>query len=141
MSTTTLDRTIPTNDITAGRTALRPRLGEQQARAFIDYGRPDITGSRFRHYKRRRVAVIGPEHNVGPVLRDLDLLAREKPGTTVTLVTPERRDAAAPATDRVEGFRVHGFYPTEGGVMLEGDDGRWIGPFDRLIVDETPGAA
>jgi hypothetical protein len=35
---------------------------------------------------------------------------------------------------------VHGFYPTEGGVMLEGDDGRWIGPFERLIVGDIQDA-
>jgi hypothetical protein len=149
--TITLDRSVPsttsstssttsnvdtTGPGTAGRHAPRPRLGERQSQAFIDYGHPDIAGGRYRHYKRRRVAVIGPEHAVAPVLRDLDELTREKPGTTVTLVTPERRDAAAPVAGTVEGFRVHGFYPTEGGVMLEGDDGRWIGPFDRLIVGD-----
>ncbi|MBI5087611.1 MAG: hypothetical protein HZB15_01715 [Actinobacteria bacterium] len=135
--TMTLDHTVDLGSHDpAGTRTRRPRLGERQAQAWIDYGRPDIAGSRFRHYKRRRVAVIGPEHAVRPVLRDLDELARQKPGTTVTLITPERRDAATPAAGRVVGFRVHGFYPTEGGVMLEGDDGRWIGPFDRLIVGD-----
>ena len=118
----------------------RVRLGDRQTSAWIDYGRPDVTGSQLRRYKRARIAVVGDNENVQRVLLDLDLLAQQKPGTTITHVTPHRRHSAdvatAPTPGRVEGFRVHGFYPTEGGVMLEGDDGRWIGPFDRLIVDD-----
>lgn len=83
---------------------------------------------------------MGDGENVERVLDDLGELARQKPGTTVTHVTRRRCIAhiatTAPTPGLVEGFRVHGFYPTEGGVLLEGDDGRWIGPFDRLIVDE-----
>ena len=116
----------------------RIRLGERQTSAWIDYGRPDVTGSQMRRFKRARIAVVGDNDNVQRVLVDLDTLAKQKPGTTVTHVTPRRRHATdiTSTPDRVEGFRVHGFYPTEGGVMLEGDDGRWIGPFDRLIVDD-----
>jgi hypothetical protein len=118
----------------------RIRLGERQTSAWIEYGRPDVSGSQMRRYKRARIAVVGDNENVHRVLSDLDLLARQKPGTTITHVTPRRLHTAdvatAPTPGRVEGFRVHGFYPTEGGVMLEGDDGRWIGPFDRLIVDD-----
>jgi hypothetical protein len=110
----------------------RPRLGERQTSAWIDYGRPDVNCTQLRRFKRARIAVVGDGENV--------LLAQQKPGTTITHVTTRRRStdvvASAPTPGRVEGFRVHGFYPTEGGVMLEGDDGRWIGPFDRLIVDD-----
>jgi hypothetical protein len=135
--------TVPTSSPRTDEapTARHPRLGERQSRRWIDYGRPDVTGAQFRHYKRTRVAVIGAERDVAPLLTDLELLARQKPGTVVTHVSPERpRAHAAPAAARIDGFRVHGFYPTDAGVMLEGDDGRWIGPFDRLIVRDLPGA-
>jgi hypothetical protein len=112
------------------------RLGERQASAWIDYGRPDVAGMPLRGVKRARIAVVGDGEHVPHVLLDLDVLARQKPGTTITHVTAHRAPQPDSATQRVEGFRVHGFYPTEGGVMLEGDDGRWIGPFDRLIVDD-----
>ena len=99
-----------------------------------------MAGSHLRRLKRARIAVVGDGDSVDRVLIDLDELARLKPGTMVTHVTPRRGSGCtATAAGRVEGFRVHGFYPTEGGVMLEGDDGRWIGPFDRLIVDEAHG--
>lgn len=139
LETLTLD-TRPTRAL-AGH-----RLGERQSRDWIDYGRPDVNGHQLRRFKRARIAVVGDGENVDRVLIDLDQLARLKPGTTVTHVTA-RRDPTAPpgalahAPSRVEGFRVHGFCPTEGGVMLEGDDGRWIGPFDRLIVDDMNDAA
>ena len=119
----------------------RTRVGERQTSAWIDYGRPDVTGLNLRRYKRARIAVVGDGRHVERTLLDLDALAREKPGTTVTHVTARRAARHQPATKRVEGFRVHGFYPTEGGVMLEGDDGRWIGPFDRLIVDDSHDAS
>lgn len=113
------------------------RLGERQSQAWIDYGRPDVFRSELRHYKRKRIAVVGDGDDAERMLEDLGLLARDKPNTTVTHVT-RRRDprGCAPCHVRIEGFRVHGFYPTEGGVILEGDDGRWIGPFDRLIIND-----
>lgn len=121
---------------TAQAVHARPRIGERQSRDWIADGKADICGQDLRWLKRARIAVVGDGDNVDRVLVDLDALARLKPGTVVTHVTAHRGNHASSA-GRVEGFRVHGFYPTEGGVMLEGDDGRWIGPFDRLIVDEA----
>lgn len=112
----------------------RPRLGERQTSAWIDYGRPEVHGVHRRRYRRARIAVVGENEQLDLLLDELDELARSAPGTKVTHVSPRRREVTE--AGRIDGFRIHGFYPTEGGVMLEGDDGRWIGPFDRLIVDD-----
>jgi hypothetical protein len=134
--------TLPVSPVPSEKSArLRARLGERQTRDWIDYGRPDVGGTHLRRLKRARIAVVGDGENVDKVLVDLDALARLKPGTVVTHVSPRRASHCMTTASRVEGFRVHGFYPTEGGVMLEGDDGRWIGPFDRLIVDDANDAA
>lgn len=115
-------------------TLLHDRRGERATRAWTDGGRPDVNGADRRRYRRARIAVVGESELLAEVLAELDQLARSAPGTTVTHVSPRRSNVARPG--RIEGFRIHGFFPTEGGVMLEGDDGRWIGPFDRLIVDD-----
>lgn len=115
-------------------TQLPDRRGELRTRAWIEHGRPDVRGADRRRYRRARIAVVGESELLDEVLVELDQLACSVPGTTVTHVSPRRGDV--PRHGRIEGFHVHGFFPTEGGIMLEGDDGRWIGPFDRLIVDD-----
>jgi pyridine nucleotide-disulfide oxidoreductase len=58
-----------------------PAIGEQEARARIAYGMPDVRGSERERYAGKTVAVLGGGHSAIGTLTDLANLAEQEPGT------------------------------------------------------------
>jgi Pyridine nucleotide-disulphide oxidoreductase len=66
----------------AGASGL-PAIGEDEAKARIAYGMPDVLGAARNRYAGKRVAVLGAGHSAIGTLIDLAMLARSAPGTHI----------------------------------------------------------
>jgi len=136
-----------------------PAPGERGAQDRLDTGIPDVVGRDRLRYARRRVAVVGSGHSAQNVVRDLAVLARRYDGTEITWVLrraaagqmfgggtvdqlPERGRLGAEARAAVDaglvrletGFRVTQVETGDRGVLLHAEDGRALGPFDRIVA-------
>ena len=136
----------------------RPAIGERDAAALIESGSPDVLGGDRRRYARRRVAVVGSGHSAQNAVRDLAVLATRAPGTDVTWIIrrsdpgqlfggkandqlPERGRLGADAQRVVDtgavhlvtAFRTDRISVGRDGATLVADDGREVGPFDRIV--------
>jgi thioredoxin reductase len=60
-----------------------PVLGEAEARAFIDYGIPDVLGAGRPRFAGKRVLVVGAGHSAINVALDLIALQKDAPDTKV----------------------------------------------------------
>lgn len=134
--------------------------GEIERSDRLAYGIPDVLGAERNRYAGRRVAVIGSGHSAQNVVRDLTELAAHEPTTEVLWLL--RRDdvgqmfgggsadgfaargqlgtTARSLVDNgtvglVTGFRI-GAVETghDRRVILVAQDGRRVGPFDKLIA-------
>jgi len=135
-----------------------PAAGERRHSDRIEYGIPDVLGRDRSRYAARRIAVVGSGHSAQNVIRDLAALAARYDGTEVTWVLrraevgqmfggggddqlPERGRLGADARHVVDdglvaletGFRVEEIASVNDGVVLLSDDGRKLGPFDRVV--------
>jgi thioredoxin reductase len=136
-----------------------PAPGERRAADRIDTGIPDVLGRDRARFTGRRIAVVGSGHSAQNIVRDLAVLTRRAPDTDVTWVLrrseagqmfgggvddqlPERgrlgNDAQAAVEDKLvhleTGFRVAGVATVDDGVVLWADDGRELGPYDRIVA-------
>jgi len=136
-----------------------PLAGEAAASARISYRIPDALGADRARYAGKRTLVVGSGHSAFNALLDLARLAVDAPGTEVTWAVrrPEvglmygggSRDALgargrlgerlqALVEDRfvtlVLGFRAARIASDAGGVTIEDENGRALGPFDELVV-------
>ena len=136
-----------------------PAAGERRAADRIDHGIPDVLGRDRHRYAGRRIAVVGSGHSAQNVIRDLAALAARYDSTEVTWVLrrsevgqmfgggrddqlPERGRLGADARHAVDdglvalehGFRVEEIANVDDGVVLLSDDGRKVGPFDRVVA-------
>jgi thioredoxin reductase len=136
----------------------RPAIGERQAGDVIEAGIPDVLGRDRHRYANRRVAVVGSGHSAQNAIRDLAVLAERTSGTEVTWIVrrsdpgqmfggkaddqlPERGRLGADTqhvVDRgvvrlVTGFRTDRVVAGPDGTTLVADDGREVGPFDRIV--------
>lgn len=60
-----------------------PAIGEHDLAAFIDYGLPDVLGTRRARYAGQRIAVVGAGHSAANSLLALMELARAAPSTRI----------------------------------------------------------
>ncbi len=136
-----------------------PIPGERALSHRITHRIPDVLGADRSRYAGKRVLVVGSGHSAFNALLDLAQLADEVPATEVVwaIRRPEiglmfgggRRDALAArgslgsrlqqlvesrALTLVRGFRAVALVEHEGQVIVEGDDGTVLGPFDELVV-------
>ena len=136
-----------------------PVAGEREHAGRIAYRIPDALGGDRSRYAGRRTLVVGSGHSAFNALLDLAALAREAPGTTVTWAIRRtdvglmfgggRRDALAARGSLGErlralveagevtlelGFRAARVTAGDGSLLVEGDSGRVLGPFDELVV-------
>ncbi len=136
-----------------------PALGEGRGGDRIDHGIPDVLGQHRVRYQGRRVAVVGSGHSAQNVIRDLVRLVDRDDTTEVTWVLrradpgqmfggraddqlPERGRLGSDAQAAVDrgavqletGFRIDEVPTTDEGVFLLSDDGRKLGPFDRVVA-------
>jgi NADPH-dependent 2,4-dienoyl-CoA reductase/sulfur reductase-like enzyme len=136
-----------------------PIPGERALSDRITHRIPDVLGAERSRYAGKRVLVVGSGHSAFNALLDLAQLADEVPATEVVwaIRRPEvglmfgggRRDALAArgslgsrlqelvesrALTLVRGFRAAAVVEHEGQVLVEGDDGTVLGPFDELVV-------
>jgi len=134
-------------------------VGEGSFGDRIVYGIPDVLGAQRMHYSGRRVAVVGSGHSAQNVVRDLAQLRARRPKTEVTWIVrgdraghmfggkaddqlPERGRLGSDAEATVDsgqvrlltGFRVAEVARCADGVMLRGEDGVEVGPFDEIIA-------
>ncbi len=133
-------------------------LGERSAMDHIAYGIPDVLGSARTRYADKRVLVVGSGHSAFNVLLDLAELARSNPSTGITWVIrrsnsdqmfggeqsdalPARGALGARARQLVESSAVHvvsmrisRVQTVADGVLVTGDDGQSVGPFDEVIA-------
>jgi thioredoxin reductase len=132
-------------------------LGESAASDHISYGIPDVLGAARRRYTGKNVLVVGSGHSAFNVLLDLAELTSEAPSTTITwlvrrstigqLFGGEQNDAlpargalgarARQLVDsgavRLVSMRVARVDATEAGMVVAGEDGDTVGPFDEII--------
>jgi len=133
--------------------------GERRAADRIDHSIPDVLGRERPRYAGRRIAVVGSGHSAQNVIRDLAALAARYEGTEITWLLrrsevgqmfgggrddhlPERGRLGADAHHAVDagvvaletGFRVEEITNVDDGVVLLSDDGRKVGPFDRVVA-------
>jgi hypothetical protein len=136
----------------------RPAIGERSAGELIEHGIPDVLGDERRRYAHRRVAVVGSGHSAQNAVRDLAALAVRYPDTTITWIVrrpdagemfggkaddqlPERGRLGSDAqalvargtVALVTGFRTDRIDMSADGATLVGEDGRVLGPFDRIV--------
>jgi thioredoxin reductase len=135
-----------------------PALGERSASGRITYGIPDVLGSARSRYAGKRVLVVGSGHSAFNVLLDLAQLTQDEPSTTVSWVVrrpniaqlfggeqndalPARGALGARARQLVESgsvqllsMRVSRVQPVANGLLVIGEDGEAIGPFDKIIA-------
>ncbi len=139
-----------------------PAVGEAEFSDRIAYGIPDILG-RDRHlYAGRRTLVVGSGHSAANALLELDQLAKDKDGASISWATrtvdlariysggdadqlPARGELGANIRELVDrgrvnlvtGFAILALSEERGGIVAKGetDKGlRWIGPVDRIIA-------
>ena len=127
-------------------------LGERSARDRITYGIPDVLGGARARYAGKRVLVVGSGHSAFNVLLDLAELTTSiawivRRSTTGRLFGGEQNDAlpargALGARARrlvdsgavqLRSMRIARVQPVADGVLVTGDDGQMLGPFDEVI--------
>ena len=136
-----------------------PALGEKAATAagLVSYLPP--TPAEAESFAGRHVVVVGSGHSTLTAVVELSAAARVSPGTRVSWVLrrgrvgdtfgggaadelPQRgalglraRQAVEDGSvDLVTGFRVEHLQPSDAGVVLVAEDGRRLGPADRVVV-------
>lgn len=133
--------------------------GETKLRGRIHYGIPDVFG-RDRHlHADHRTLVVGSGHSAFNAVLDLVRLAEDAPGTEVVWAIrrkepgpmfgggvadalPARASLGARlkklvksgAVEFVTGFRVQRLEEGARGVVVESQDGRLLGPVDRIVA-------
>jgi hypothetical protein len=129
-------------------------LGENAAAARIAYGIPDVLGRARTRYAGKRVLVVGSGHSAFNVLLDLAHL----PFTDVTWVVrrsnvgqlfggedndalPARGALGARARELVDSgalqlrsMRIARVQTGADGLLVTGEDGETVGPFDEIIA-------
>jgi hypothetical protein len=136
-----------------------PVPGEEELAERLAYRVPDVLGSERRRYTGKRTIVVGSGHSAFNALLDLAQLAEQEPGTEVTwaIRRPEvglmfggggrdaltargalgdtlRRRVESGAIALVRGFRTTAVRHGDLGLLVEGEDGARLGPFDELVV-------
>jgi thioredoxin reductase len=134
-----------------------PALGEAAAAEHITLGIPDVLDAARARYADRRVLVVGSGHSAFNVLLDLGELAKSAPQTSITWIVRrpnlgqlfggEANDALAArgalgararrlvesAAVDVVSLRIARLVQRENGVLVIGEDGEQVGPFDEII--------
>jgi hypothetical protein len=133
--------------------------GEAQAASRITYGIPDVLGRDRGRFAGKRTLVVGSGHSAFNALLDLVALGAETAGGRVSWAIrrprvdamfgggaddalPERgalgtrlaRAVARGAVSLTTGFRATSVVADGDAVIVEGDDGRRIGPVDEIVV-------
>lgn len=137
-----------------------PALGEHAASARISYRIPDLKDPAVRaRYAGKRTAVIGSGASAFTALAALADVAKDEPGTHSVWILrraisgstfgggsadqlPARGALGLAAkaavddgyADAVTGFRTEAVEPTDGRLVLVGEDGRRLEPVDEVIV-------
>lgn len=131
--------------------------GEADHAARIAYGIADVAGQQRHRYTHRRVAVVGSGHSAQNVL--IDLATRNVNPASITWIVrntngarlfgggeadglPERgrlgtrvRELVdADAVEIVADFTTAAVTGVDDAVVLVGDDGRNLGPFDEIVA-------
>ncbi len=139
-----------------------PAIGERTAAALIDARIPDVLGADRAHYAGKRALVVGSGHSAFNTVLELAELAHQSPGTQVTWAIrrtepgqmfggggadqlPERgalglraqKLVADGAVTLITGARVERVTldAARASVSVITDDGRALGPFDRIVVN------
>ncbi|HEY3062635.1 MAG TPA: NAD(P)-binding domain-containing protein [Chloroflexota bacterium] len=130
-----------------------PALGEIVATEHISYGIPDVLGAARPRYASKRVLVVGSGHSAFNVLLELAALPYTaitwvvRRATTGQLFGGEQNDAlpargalgarARQLVDsgvvRMVSMRIARIQPTADGLIVSGEDGEIVGPFDEVI--------
>jgi thioredoxin reductase len=132
-------------------------LGERSAMDHVAYGIPDVLGSARALYVGKRVLVVGSGHSAFNVLLDLAQLARSNPATSITWIVrrsntsqlfggeqndalPARgalgaraRQLVESSTVQVRSMRISRVQTVADGVLVTGNDGEALAPFDEVI--------
>jgi len=133
--------------------------GEAKLRGRIHYGIPDVFGRDQHLHAGHRTLVVGSGHSAFNTVLDLIRLAENAPDTEVLWAIRRKEpglmfgggeEDALPAraslgtrlkelveSGRVEfvtGFRIHRLEEGDDGVVVEGQDGRLLGPVDRVVA-------
>jgi thioredoxin reductase len=132
-------------------------LGESDTAERIAYGIPDVLGASRKRYAGKSVLVVGSGHSAFNVLLDLAELAKDSPLTAITwavrrtnagqLFGGEQNDAlpargalgarARKLVDsgavRLLSMRVARVQSAPEGLLVSGEDGEIVGPFDEVI--------
>lgn len=134
-------------------------VGESEAAVRTWYGIPDTLGRDRQRYANKRVLVIGSGHSAFNALLDLAALRRQAPATEIVWAirrpdaglmfgggrkdTLEARgalgtrlgDLVTAGVVRLEyGVRITRVSSSAEGIVVEGDDGKQVGPVDEIIV-------
>ena len=134
-------------------------LGERQAASRIVYAIPDVLGADRALYAGQRVLVVGSGHSAFNAILDLETLARQAPDTRVTWairraetgrmfggLSDDQLSARGALGARAEqvlrngavrlvtGARVERVTEHAGALIVQCDDGRELGAFDRVIA-------
>ena len=137
-----------------------PALGERGAASAIDSHIPDVRGAERARYAGARVLVVGSGHSAFNTVLELDQLAREAPNTRITWAVRRsetgqmfgggdadalgERGALGSRAARllnaghvtlVTGARITRVTRDSDGVTVTTDDGRTLGPFDRIVAN------
>lgn len=135
-----------------------PAAGERAASDHIWYGIPDVLGAERQRYARKRVLVVGSGHSAFNALADLNTLAGQEVGTSITwavrralgqqmygggeLDQLEERGNLGRTVERlvdggaieiVPGFRITKLELTDAGIVVSSTD-RTLGPVDEIIA-------
>ncbi len=136
-----------------------PAIGEQEFQHKLFYGIPDALERDRERYAGKRVLVVGSGHSAFNALVDLVKLSHEAPETEISWVvrrtpTPQmyggEQNDALPARGSIgmrvrqyveggdinlaSGFKIQRLIELNGGLMVESEDGRVLGPFDEVVV-------
>jgi thioredoxin reductase len=134
-----------------------PALGEAAAAGQIFYGIPDVLETQRERYAGQRVLVVGSGHSAFNALLDLATLAEQAPGTDITWAVrrphvgqlfggeqndalPERgrlgtrtRQLIEAGIVRYVSLRIVELRSSPDGVLVFGEDGQTVGPFDQIV--------
>lgn len=133
--------------------------GERELAPSIHYGIPDVLGRDRERYAGKRTLVVGSGHSAFNAVLDLAALARQAPGSRIVWAVRRTepgamfgggsRDALAARgrlgerlqhlvesgfVELVTGMRTTRVQRSERGILVEGEEGRIIGPVDELVV-------
>ncbi len=136
-----------------------PAIGETSFAHKLFYGIPDVLDRDRERYAGKRVLVVGSGHSAFNALVDLVMLSGEVPDTDVSWVVrriptptmyggegndalPARGSIGLRVRQHVErgdvtlasSFKILRLSELGGGLMVEGQDGRVLGPFDEIVV-------